>query len=195
MELQHVSIKILVEGELQVDPRAFIDVFHRWIRDEVVDELLIDVADYRHVPAGPAVLLVGHQADYCMDHTGDRWGLRYNRKAPVEGTDLDRFGQALRAALIACGLLEGEFPGPDRMIHFSRTELQLSINDRALAPNLPETYEKHQTVVRAFLADTFGDGGFELSRPADPRSLFGLTIKLAKPYDPPSVIDRLSASN
>ena len=59
MELQHINVKIYVEGDLPVDPAEFITVFHQWVKDKVLDELLIDVADYRHVPAGPGVLLVG----------------------------------------------------------------------------------------------------------------------------------------
>ena len=32
-------------------------------------------------PAGPGVMLIGHQADYSVDNTDDRLGVRYNRKA------------------------------------------------------------------------------------------------------------------
>ncbi len=45
MELQHVNVKIFVEDDDAVDPERFIGAFHRWIRDRVLDELLIDVAD------------------------------------------------------------------------------------------------------------------------------------------------------
>ena len=67
MELQHVNVKLFVEGTLQVDPERFIEVFHRWIREHTLDEMLIDIADYRHVPAGPSVLLVGFEADYSLE--------------------------------------------------------------------------------------------------------------------------------
>ena len=109
MEFQHVNVKLFVDGELTVDPAKFIDVFHAWVKDQLFDGLLIDVADYRHVPAGPGVLLVGLEADYAMDHASNRWGLRYNRKTPLAGSNEDRFRQALGAALNACRLLEAEF--------------------------------------------------------------------------------------
>ncbi len=102
MQLQHVNVKIYVDGDLNVDPARFIEVFHRWIREQATNELLIDVADYRHVPSGPGVLLVGFEADYGMDNTGGRYGLRYNRKAPLEGSNADRVRQALRSAAYAC---------------------------------------------------------------------------------------------
>ncbi len=45
MELQHVNVKIFVEDDEVVDPERFIGVFHLWIRDRVLDELLIAGAD------------------------------------------------------------------------------------------------------------------------------------------------------
>ena len=43
------------------------------------------MADYRHVPEGPGVMLIGHQANYSVDNTDNRLGVRYNRKEPLEG--------------------------------------------------------------------------------------------------------------
>ena len=66
MNLQHINVKIYVEDDSAVDLSRFIDVFHSWIKQQLLDELLIDVADYRHVPAGPGVILIGHEADNAM---------------------------------------------------------------------------------------------------------------------------------
>ena len=60
-------------------------------------ELLLDVADYRHVPAGPGVMLIGNEGDYSVDNTGDRLGIRYNRKAALDGDNQDRLRQAARS--------------------------------------------------------------------------------------------------
>ena len=87
MNLQHINVKIFVDGELTVDPERFIELFHRWVATQAMAEMLIDVADYRHVPNGPSVVLVGHEADYVLDNTGGRYGLVYNRKAPLDGND------------------------------------------------------------------------------------------------------------
>ena len=46
----------------------------------MLPELLIDVANYAHVPKGPGVVLIGHGSDYFMDEGEGRLGLLYNRK-------------------------------------------------------------------------------------------------------------------
>jgi len=181
MELQHVNVKIYVDGDLIVAPARFIDVLHRWIRDQVLDELLIDVADYRHVPAGPGVMLISHDADYSMDNTGGRWGLLYNRKAAVEGSNEDRLRQAVASAANACRLLEEEFTGDG--LEFSRNELQIIINDRALAPNTPETLAATQPELESFLSTLFGHGDFTITPESDPRRRFGVTVTASSPFD------------
>jgi hypothetical protein len=183
MEVQHVNVKVFVDGELRVDPARFIEVFHRWVRDQVLDELLIDVADYRHVPAGPTVLLVGLASDYSLDNTGNRYGLRYNRKWPLEGTNEDRIAQALCAAARVCRMLESELEA-DGPLRFSRHELELSINDRALAPNTPETYEACKPVFESALAQTLCHNDFKLTHDLDdPRRRFTVSVQAAQPFD------------
>lgn len=182
MELQHVNVKIPVEGELSVAPRLFIDVFHQWIREGVFDELLIDVADYRHVPAGPGVMLIGHEADYSLDNAGGRWGLRYNRKAPLAGSNEDRFAQALRSAAGACRLLETHFAS-DGPLAFSRREFELFINDRAMAPNTPATWAACQPELSAFVEGLLGHGEFTMEKQCDSRSRFGVMVTAARPFE------------
>jgi hypothetical protein len=180
MELQHVNAKIYVDGDLPVDPERFIPVFHDWVRDQDMAELLIDVADYRHVPQGPGVLLVGHEADYALDHSDGKYGLRYNRKSACDGTNAVRFDQALRSAAQACLRLEAAL-GADGL-SFSRTSFELYINDRACAPNTPETLAACQPEFEAYLASTT-PGGFELVHHADPRGRFGFTVTAKNPLD------------
>ena len=82
-----ISVKFYFE-DLSVDVEEFIPVFHRWIRENVVpNELLLDVADYKHIVDGPAILLVGHEADYVVDLTGGKPGFQYVRKRDL-GADL-----------------------------------------------------------------------------------------------------------
>ena len=108
MEFQHVNVKLFVKNSEEVDLEALIPVFHGWIQNQASGELLLDVADYRHVRSGPGVVLIGHQGNYSLDNTGGRLGVRYNRKAPLEGTNQDRLVQATQAALAACQRLETE---------------------------------------------------------------------------------------
>ena len=181
MELQHVNVKIFVEDDDVVDPERFIGAFHRWIRDRVLDELLIDVADYRHVPDGPGILLAGHDALYSMDHTGGRWGLRYNRRTVLEGSNEDRIRQAFEAAAWACALLEEELRD-DAPVRFSRTEFEVFVNDRALAPNTPETYAAYKADLEAFARSLLGSEDFELEHHKGSHNRLAVTVHLGKSY-------------
>src|SRR5579862_9605913 len=108
MQLQHVNVKLFVEDGAQAVLEPLIPVFHGWIEHQDGDELLIDVADYTHVPAGPGVVLIGHEGNYSVDNTGNRLGVRYNRKAGLDGNNQDRLAQATRSALTAFQRLERE---------------------------------------------------------------------------------------
>ena len=182
MNLQHVNIKLFVSGELPIAPERLIDTFHQWIKDEMFEELLVDVADYRHVPAGPGVMLIGLEADYSLDHADGRWGLRYNRKAIVEGSNQDRFSQAFKSAARACQLLEALYANGNSL-KFVNDEFELFINDRALAANTQETFSACRTDLESFLRTALGHDDFTLERQSDPRRCFGIHIKTTKPFD------------
>lgn len=181
MELQHLNVKIFVQDDDVVDAERFIGIFHGWIREQVLDELLIDVADYRHVPDGPGVLLVGHDAIYSLDRSGGRWGLRYNRRTVLDGSNEDRIRQAFEAAAWACALLEEELRD-EEAVKFSRTEFDVFVNDRALAPNSPETYASCGLALESFLRGLLGSGDFELQHHKSPQGRFGVTVRLSKSF-------------
>src|SRR5208283_4300849 len=124
MEFQHVNVKLFLKNAEELDLEALIPVFHRWIQAQAKGELLLDVADYRHVHSGPGVVLIGHQGNYCLDNTGGRLGVRYNRKAVLEGNDQDRLVQATQAALDACRRLEIE-PSLGGRIQFNGRDIEV----------------------------------------------------------------------
>ncbi len=160
-----------------MDLETFIQIFHRWIQEDRFDELLIDVADYRHVPEGPGVVLVAHEADYSMDETGGRLGLLYRRKSPEEGSNLERLGKAAESALAACKELESE-PSLNGKLTFNRDELEVSISDRALAPNTEETYAALKPELEDFFSKFWGNSDFTISfEQGDPRGLFRVQVK------------------
>ena len=78
--VQHINVKIFVADPSAIDLADAVGVFHRWIKERACPEMLIDVAEYRHVPAGPGVMLIGHEANYSFDERENRLGLLYNRK-------------------------------------------------------------------------------------------------------------------
>ena len=172
--LQHVIVKIPVDGHLGIEPGELIPVFHRWVASQSMPELLVDVADLRHVPAGPGVILVGSEADYSLDHAGGEWGLQYRRKDVVDGSNVDRLRQAFEAARRACDRLEEEFP--DR-IRFSRSRADVIINDRALAPNTDDTRRAAAPDLEQFARAALGPGPVEVTpRTGDSRQRFAVRI-------------------
>jgi len=190
MDLQHINVKLLVNRPAEVDLEALIPVFHSWIQEQVAEELLLDVADYRHVSAGPGVVLIGHEANYSLDNTDNRLGVRYNRKAPLEGTNQDRLFQAARAALAACRRLETEVRLGGK-IRFSGREIEVFINDRLLAPNSQATREAAGPEFQTFFERLFASPEFALSYPQDQRSLFSVTAKSVRAYESTELLANL----
>ncbi|RMH11568.1 MAG: hypothetical protein D6698_16165, partial [Gammaproteobacteria bacterium] len=63
MDLQRFCIKFLLRPGSRINHEKVVEIFHRWVQGQVLPLVLIDVADYTHVPNGPATLLVGHRAN------------------------------------------------------------------------------------------------------------------------------------
>jgi hypothetical protein len=196
MQLQHVNVKLLVNRLEEHDLEPLIPVFHSWIRDQGLGEnsgeLLLDVADYRHVPEGPGVVLIGHEANYSVDNTGNRPGVRYNRKAPLDGSNQDRLHQAARAALLACQRLESE-PLLQGKLGFNGQEIELFFNDRMLVPNREGTRETVEPDLTEFLGRLFRGGEYSVSFVREPRELFGVSVKSARTFPVASLLANLDA--
>ena len=192
MNLQHVNVKLLLKSNGNVDLEALIPVFHGWIQDRVCEELLLDVADYRHVPAGPGVVLIGLQADYAVDNNDDHLGLRYNRKAVLDGNNQDRLRQAARSALTACRRLEAD-PRLEGKLQFNGQEIEIFVNDRLLAPNTDATRDASEPDLRSFSQKLFGGGEYSLSYNTDPRRLFTAFVKASRPFPAADLLQNLNS--
>ena len=170
-DLQRFAVKIYAERPVEIG--SFIPVFHRWIRDHAVEGTLIDVADYGHLPEGPGVVLVGHEADYYMDSMEGPLGLLYSRKQPTPGALPARVEAALRAALAACSRLEEEFEG---RLAFRKGEALFLSNDRLLAPNDEAAFAALRPALESAASAVFGRASL-LREPGDPRRR--LAVRLA----------------
>ncbi len=141
MELQHINVKIHMAAPAEPRLDESILIFHRWIREKKTPEMLIDVADYAHVPLGPGVMVIGHEASYSIDIGAEnRPGLLYNAKVKREGANADRIAHALGQAVRAADLLEQDELWKGK-VKFQTDEIEIVVNDRLLAPNDPSTYE------------------------------------------------------
>ena len=181
MEMQHVNVKLLVRNPEEVDLDPLIPVFHSWIQNQVGEGLLLDVADYRHVDAGPGVVLIGHEGNYSVDNTDNRLGVRYNRKAALDGSNQDRLKQAARAALTACQRLEAESRLGGKL-RFNGQEMEIFINDRLLAPNCEATRKAFKSDFEIFFQQLFQGKNFSASYGSDPRKLFTVSVKASEPF-------------
>jgi hypothetical protein len=191
MQLQHVNVKLLVQNPGEVDLEPLIPVFHGWIQYQIGGELLLDVADYRHVDGGPGVVLIGHEGNYSVDNTDHRLGVRYNRKAVLEGSNQDRLKQAARAALTACQRLEAD-PRLGGRLRFNGQEIEVFINDRLVAPNCDTTREALDSDFQIFSQTLFRGREYSLSYGSDPRKLFAVTVKAAQPFPVADLLENLA---
>ena len=164
-------------------------IFHRWIQTQAIaDQLLIDVADYSHVPDGPGVMLVAHQGNFSLDLGGGRMGLAYNRKIPAEGALADRLRHLARTVFDACQRLENE-PGLAGAIRFRGDELRVLANDRLHAPNRPETLAAFQPALQGLVRTLYGESGCTITPEADPSERFSVHVQAR---EAPSVGDLLA---
>ncbi len=177
MESHKLSIKLFADNDADLKHDVFVPVFQGWIRDQLLAEhLLIDVADYAHVPTGPGTVLVAHEANIHFDYGDGHSGVLYVRKQPVTDTASfrERLAPIFRAALQCAERLENEptLGG----ITFSTNEIIFRINDRLLAPSNAATFADVKADLQAF-ADELIPGGVTLEYRPDELRLFEVRIK------------------
>ncbi len=180
--VQHVNIKFFLREGENLDQGEVLELFHRWIQEEKLDDLLIDVADYRHVPEGPGVILVAHNAFYSVDNSQGRPGLLFNRRTPVDGNTQEVVAHALRSARDFALLMAGE----DKLngnFTLDRKTLQIVVNDRHFAQNSDDTLASLQPDMEAALKQTLGDRSYTFKRTSDPRARFTVEVSSDTDFD------------
>jgi hypothetical protein len=151
-----------------------VPVFHRWIRERVLDELAIDVADYGHVHEGPGVVLVGHAYDYYWDLGEGRTGLVYTRKRDAPAPDV-RLADAVRRALVGCRLLEQDATLSG--LAFGADELFVRLPDRLRAPSDDTGYAAFRAELEPLVAKLYPGATNTIERVGGSRELLGARVK------------------
>jgi hypothetical protein len=159
MELQRINLKIALK-RWEGSAEDVFKIFNRWISTDTTD-VLIDVADYRHVNNGPETLLVGHNANYSFDKSGGDLGLLYSQKRGLEGSLAQRLEKVFLAALAACVRLETE-PEIEGEIQFSGGDATLVTNDRLLAPNNGAVRDLIREDLEPFLSRLYSGAGYTI---------------------------------
>ncbi len=189
MSLQHLAIKLFVANPAQAAETHWVAYFNRWIQQHLAPEMLIDVADYRHVHHGPGVMLIAHEASYSLDETGGELGLLYTRKAEVAGDAAAALAQAVGATLAAAQRIEADTP-----LRFDLSRLLLIVNDRLLAPNTPETLAALQPALTTYFDGLYGAGGYTLQPGAPGRERFAVAVHVAQPPTLAALAERQPAT-
>ena len=144
MNPQRIAAKFFVSPDptADVDVAPFTPLFHEFIQKASVPGLLIDVADYAHVPNGPGIILIGNEVDYGLDSVGGHAGLLVVRK---------RYGSASLGEILRDTLAKGlhcvkaiEDDGRTGL-SFSLDAVEVQIFDRLAAPNDSDSYEAAAT--------------------------------------------------
>jgi len=169
---ERLQLKLYLEPSEHFELEALIPVFHRFIRDQVLKELLIDVVDYSHVPDGPGVVLIGHGADFYVGALDGAYGLVYSRKRGGPGPE-GRLSDALRRLINAARLLEQE---DGLKLRFKSGELSLRLTDRLRAPNDDATFAATQAEVLSVFGRVYG-GEVAVERLPGSKEPLGLRIK------------------
>jgi rhodanese-related sulfurtransferase len=144
------------------DLEPAIAVFHRFIQRGLVEGLILDVADYRHVPRGPGVLLVGHDVDYGLDENG----FTVLRKRSADAAVATQLRDALRMGL---GAIDAVADTDDLEVEIDPARFTVAALDRRLGP--PEQVAAAlRDEVEALVTELYGqDAKVTPVEPADPR--------------------------
>lgn len=190
LSAQRLTVKLLAEEPCTVQPAELVPVFHRWIQERALDELLIDVADYSHVRQGPGVLLVCHAANYSFEPGPASAGLRHMHKRPSAADFTARLDASVRAVLHAARMLE-QAPELTGRLRFSGRELLVGVNDRLLAPATAETLEALRPALEALASRLWPAAPASLAPCTQPRGPFTVHLTGARPATLAELITRL----
>src|SRR6478735_612377 len=175
MKSEKLQIKFFAKPDPSFDIEAIVPVFHRFIREHAFDELMIDVADYKHVHHGPGVALVGDANDYFLDEGEGRPGLLFSRKRHGSGPE-GRLREGFARALKACVLLEAA-PELGGKLTFGTNEVLLRLNDRLNAPNDDASFAEVSAEVAPLLDKLYGAGNYVIERGAPSPEPLSLRVK------------------
>jgi hypothetical protein len=190
VNLQKLNVKFFLLGPIDVSLTAFVDIFNRWIQESEGE--FYDLADYSHVRAGPGILLVAHEANISIDNSGNRQGLLYNQKQPLQGSNQEKLRFTFKKALEACLKVEGQESLKGK-IAFQGNESQLCVNDRLLAPNTDETFQAIAEEVHELARLLFRGSRYSVqvcSR--DERQRFSISLKAEEPFNVRALLENLN---
>jgi hypothetical protein len=189
MDSSKIVIKLFAAKDV-FEPSEFVPVFQRWIQTQALaGHLLIDVADYAHVPAGPGTVLVTSEANLYTDRGSNRLGLLYSRKLPLPGTFAQRLRAVFAETVKAAMMLEEDATLRGRL-SFVTDQWLLRINDRLPAPNTAETFNAVKGDLQQFTAALYGRPAELVHTPSE-LTLFEVSVQGGQSVPLRSLLEKL----
>ncbi len=187
MPTHKISVKLYLDQGRDIAPEIWFKIFNNWISAHDGADVLLDVADYSHVPNGPVTLLIGHEYDLSIDDTDAKRGLLYNRKQPGGDGFAQQLSAAVRATCETCRRLEAE-----EDVVFRGNELRIILNDRLNAPNTAGTHAAIQDDLQALLRQLYGGAEVAVARREDARQRFTLDLRAEGDWPIETLLKNLS---
>ncbi|MEB3209705.1 MAG: hypothetical protein VKL39_00055 [Leptolyngbyaceae bacterium] len=188
MNLDRFAVKFFAQSEPDVDDAAFIDIFHEWIRLKRLNQVMLDVADYRHVPEGPGIMLVTHEINYAMDRNDGKFGLYAQRKVGDEETLKERILGLVKSTAQFGSLLEAEASLQGK-IKLDGSTFHYIANDRLNAPNTEEAFNAIKKDLEAIAAEIYPGKTVSVTRlDNDPRARLTAVVTVDDSVDMSSLV-------
>lgn len=177
MNLERFCLKFFARPGAPVDDAVFIDIFHDWIRLKKLPGILLDVADYRHVPEGPGVMLITHDINFGMDYSSGVFGLLAQRKRGSGRSHQENLLELAQATITFGALLEAD-PRLAGQLRLEGGAFHYIANDRLLAPNTEAGFAALQPDLAAVAALMYPGQQVSITRlPNDPRERLTVVVE------------------
>jgi len=178
MKLQKFGVKLFLEVNGNYSCKEFIPVFHTWIQDKLIeDHLLLDVADYSHIPDGPGVMLIAHEGSFSLDQEKYKPGIMYMRKTKMEGDFKNRFNQVLSITTEAANRLQNNDITND--VNFISDSFRFIANDRLYADNTRDNQNFYKKEIQKAINSKYPDSKVEIDDVSDKQERLAFTIRFS----------------
>ena len=176
MDLQKFGIKLYLTTNVGCDSKDFIPVFHNWIQDKVIsDHILIDVADYSHIPDGPGVMLIAHEGHFSLDQENHQPGMMYMRKSELKGDFKERFIHVLTTVIQAANRLRDN--KINKEVDFIHNSFRFITNDRLYAENTIKNQNLYKEEIQKTLNDKYPKSKVDYEDMSDAQERLAFTVK------------------
>ncbi len=182
MYLQKIGVKLFFNTNGSYSSKDFVPVIHNQIQDKAIDDhLLIDVADYSHIPDGPGVMLIAHEGNFSLDQESQQPGIMYMRKTEIVGSFTERFNTVLSTVIKAANRLHDN--NMSKQIDFTPNSFRFIANDRLYAENTADNQDLYKQKIQKALDEKYPDSQFEFVDVSDENERLAFTVNFSNDID------------